>query len=100
MIEDGLFEITIVTRDQIQEARWVIYIVSYVIFHDLKTLEETIAYYQVHWSLLDIDNRTYAKQVPHLAEEKITSTRFGKMGKGRCSKQQRGTRFLMTRPWI
>ncbi len=48
-------EIHILTPEQIPEAKRVIYTVAHDIFHDRESLEETIAYYQVHWPLLDID---------------------------------------------
>ncbi len=49
-------EITPLRRDQIAEAKKVIYATAYNIWHDRETLEETIAIYQAEWPLSDIDD--------------------------------------------
>ncbi len=49
-------EITPLRRDQIAEAKKVIYATAYNIWHDRDTLEETIAIYQAEWPMHDIDD--------------------------------------------
>ncbi len=51
-----MFEIVPLRRDQIAEAKTVIYTTAYNIWHDLDTLEETIAVYRIRWPLHDIDD--------------------------------------------
>lgn len=49
-------EIVPLRLDQVYQAKHVIYTVAYDLFHDRDTLEETIAYYEVNWPLVDIDH--------------------------------------------
>ncbi len=49
-------EIISLRRDQIAEAKTVIYATAYNIWHDRDTLEETIAVYQERWPMHDIDD--------------------------------------------
>ncbi len=51
-----MFEITPLRRDQVTEAKKVIYTTAYNIWHDRETLDETIAIYQAEWPLSDIDD--------------------------------------------
>ncbi len=51
-----MVEISPLRRDQIAEAKRVIYATAYDIWHDRDTLEETIAIYQAEWPMLDIDD--------------------------------------------
>ncbi len=49
-------EITPLRRDQVDEAKRVIYTTAFEIFGDRSTLEEAIAYYQSDWPLNDVDD--------------------------------------------
>ncbi len=51
-----MIEITPLRRDQVAEAKKVIYTTAYNIWHDRDTLEETIAIYQAEWPMHDIDD--------------------------------------------
>jgi putative acetyltransferase len=52
----GMYEILPLQSSQIEEARRVIYITAFDLFHDRETLEETIALYRETWPLLDIED--------------------------------------------
>jgi putative acetyltransferase len=49
-------ETSLLQPEKVSEAKRVIYTVAYDIFHDRETLDETIAYYEANWPLVDIDN--------------------------------------------
>ncbi len=51
-----MLEISPLRREQVADAKKVIYATAYNIWHDRETLEETIAIYQAEWPLHDIDD--------------------------------------------
>lgn len=50
-----MLDISPIRPDQTTEARHMIYRVAHQMYHDTATLEETIARYEEHWPLRDID---------------------------------------------